>query len=283
MRRSVAFAVVIFCSFNLAQGQDAVVSPPAPSVAGTRWAGNVKAPQADGTIADRFYRCEFQAGNRLRCEFAATVLTNGTWFQNDRLFRMDLNDAYSSWLGSIDADRMSGSAVNKLGHKWSWVFTRVVPDVSSRTALSGEWINHSDAPGRFNILMPVKPVKSEQPVETEAGKLINHMFLAQTATAAFLISYVDHVVPQDAQQTLVRVRDGAVRGIKGTLLSSENITHKGYPGFEFRASTTDGAVYTSRIYLVNGRLYQIVVVAPASTPISKDINRYMTSFDLKAQ
>lgn len=283
MSRSIAVAALVSCCFIGVQAQERGAGSPTPSIAGSRWTGNVRAPQADGTTADRFYRCEFQAGNRLRCEFAATALTNGTWFQNDKLLRMDLNDGYSSWLGSIDADRMSGNAVNKLGHKWSWVFTRVVPDVTSRTTISSEWITHSDAPGRFSILMPVPPVKSEQPVETEAGKLINNLFLAQTPTAAFLISYVDHVVPQDAQQTLLRVRDGAIKGVKGTLLSSENITHKGYPGFEFRASTPEGAVYTSRIYLVSGRLYQIVVVASGSNPISKDINRYMTSFDLKAQ
>lgn len=279
MRHSVAAALIVFCFCILVHAQEAGAVSPTPSLAGTRWTGNVKAPQADGTIADRFYRCEFQAGNRLRCEYAATVLTNGSWFQNARLFRMDFNDGYSSWLGSIDGDRMSGNAVNKLGHKWTWTFTRVPGETGSSAAFPIEWIKHSDTPGRFSISMPVNPVRSEQPVETASGKLINNVFLAQSGNGAFLVSYVDYSVFQEPQSALARVRDGAVKGIKGTLLSSSNISHKGFPGLEFRASA-EGAVYTSRIYLVNTRLYQIVLVAPPGGVTPGDINRYMTSFDL---
>ncbi|HWN10663.1 MAG TPA: hypothetical protein VNO50_15600 [Pyrinomonadaceae bacterium] len=280
MRRSVAVAILAICSCVFVHAQEAGPSASTPSIAGTRWTGNVKAPQADGTLADRFYRCEFQAGNRLRCEYAATVLTNGSWFQNERLFRMDLNDGYSSWLGSIDGDRMSGNAVNKLGHKWSWTFTRVPGVASTSIVPSSDWINHSDAPGRFSISMPVKPVKSEQLVDTESGKLTNNVLLAETGNSAFLVSYVDHAVPQDPQKALERVRDGAVKGINGTLAGSTSISHKGFPGLEFQASA-QGNIYTSRIYLVNSRLYQIVVVAPPGSAMSKEINRYMTSFDLK--
>jgi len=158
--------------------------------------------------------------------------------------------------------------------------TEAPVQLPSNARTSREWIKYSDTPGRFTMMMPISPVKSEQPVETDSGKLINHLFLATTSTAAFLISYVDHPVKEDPQKILERVRDGAVNGIKGTLLRSTNITHKGYPGFEFAASVAD-AVYTSRIYLVNDRLYQIVVVGPPGTKMSEDINRYMASFDLK--
>lgn len=279
MRRSVAVAVIVLCSCILLHGQEAVA--PTPSIAGTVWTGPVAAPQSDGTTKESLYRCEFYAGNRLRCEYATSVLTNGSWFQNERLFRMELNDGYSSWLGAIDGDRIIGSSVNKLGHKWNWVFTRQRSAVATSSAApTSDWVSHSDAPGRFSISMPAKPVKSEQPVDTDSGKLINTLFLAQTSTGAFLISYVDHAVNEDPQKVLERVRDGAVRGIKGTLLSSINITHKGYPGFEFAASVAE-SVYTSRIFLVNDRLYQIVVVAPPGTKASTDINRYMASFDLK--
>ncbi len=280
MRRSVAVVLLVLCSCILVHAQDAGEPAQTPTIAGTRWTGNVKAPQGDGTLADRFYRCEFQAGNRLRCEYAATVLRNGTWFQNGRLFRMDLNDGYSSWLGSIDGDGMSGNAVNKLGHKWAWAFTRVPGVATSNLLPASDWINHSDALGRFSISMPAKPVKSEQLIDTESGKLTNNVFLAQTGNGAFLVSYVDHAVPQDPQKALGRVRDGAVNGIKGTLVSSTSISHKGFPGLEFQASA-QGSVYTSRIYLVNSRLYQIVVVAQPKSEGSKEINRYFASFDLK--
>lgn len=145
---------------------------------------------------------------------------------------------------------------------------------------TGEWIKYSSEAGRFSILMPVQPKVQEQPVKTAAGELTNHVFLALKGSAAFAISYADY--PQndaDPQKVLDNVRQGAITGIKGTLISGSNITHKGYPGREFQAST-EGALYTSRIFLVNNRLYQMVVVAPAGSLTTAEISKYLTSFNL---
>ena len=136
MRSVAALLVLTVCLFNLGNAQTTGTPAPVPSLAGTVWTSKLNAPQADGTTLERFYECEFLAGNKLRCEYSGTVLTNGTWFQNERLFRMDFNDSYSSWLGAIEGDRISGNSVNKLGHKWTWVFTRKAPTSSISAAPS---------------------------------------------------------------------------------------------------------------------------------------------------
>lgn len=282
MRSFAALSVLTLCLFSLGHAQTTGAPAPIPSLAGTVWTSTLNAPQADGTTLERFYECEFFAGNRLRCEYSGTVLTNGTWFQNERLFRMDFNDGYSSWLGAIEGDRIIGNSVNKLGHKWTWVFARkarAAAPTPTGSSDSNAWIKYSDSPGRFSVLMPVAPVKSEHLVDKDGGKITNNIFMAKTAAAAFALSYADYTDVSEPEKVLERVRDGAINGIKGKLVSSTEVSHRGFPGLEFQASL-EGALYTSRIYLVKARLYQMVVVAAPGTVTSTEINRYLTSFDL---
>lgn len=280
MKRLVTISLLTLFLSSLALAQTTGVR----NIEGTTWKGTVLAPDSTGKISEHAYQFDFLPGNKLRWKWADQFHTNGTWQQNGRAIRMELNDGYSTWLGTVEGNRMTGSSANKLGHKWEWALTRQAQAAAAAThgtQDSAGWIRYSSATGRFNILMPVQPKVQEQPVDTAAGQLINYVFMAQSGSAAFAISYADY--PQndaDPQGVLDDVRQGAITGIKGTLISGKNITHKGYPGREFQAST-QGALYTSRIYLVKNRLYQMVVVAPAAQASAADINRFLTSFDLK--
>ena len=286
MKRLFALSLLTLCLSSLALAQTASGTVGAQPVEGTNWEGTVRAPDSNGEFHDNAYVMKFLSGNRLHWKWNDKLYTNGTWQQNGRSIRMELNDGYSTWLGTIDGNRMSGNSTNRPGHKWSWVLTRqasTYTDSSGSTPQADGWIRHSSSAGRFSILMPAVPNTQEQPVDTTAGKLINHIFLAQKGSAAFAISYADY--PQndaDPQGVLDNVRDGAVKGIKGTLVSGKNITHKTYPGREFQAAT-QGALYTSRIFLVNNRLYQMVVVAPVGHLSTAEINKFLTSFDLKLE
>ena len=263
-------------------------TPAVQSLDGTTWEGTIRAPDSNGEFHENAYRIDFLSGNRLHWKWNNQVYTNGKWQQTGRAIRMEMNDGYSTWLGTLEGNRMSGTSVNKLGHKWNWVITRRGQAVAPAAAASGTqlpagWVNYSSTAGRFSIHMPAQPQVQETPVDTAAGKLINHLFLAFKGKAAFAISYADY--PSNAanpQEVLNSVREGAVKGIKGTLISGKEITHKGYPGREFKAST-QGGVYTSRIFLVNARLYQMVVVVPTAEAGSHaaDVNRFLNSFDLK--
>lgn len=276
MKRLVALSFITLLLASVTLAQTASV----PSVEGTTWTGTVRAPDSNGKFNDNEYVIEFLPGNRLHWNWNGTEYTNATWQQTGRAIRIEMNNGYSTWLGTIERNRMSGTSVNKLGHKWDWVLTQRVELITQAIPAPG-WINYSSRTGRFSIMMPAEPTLQEQPVDTAAGKLMNYVFLSQKGSAAFAISYADY--PQndaDPQGVLDRVRDGAVTGIKGTLVSGKNITHKGYPGREFQAST-QGALYTSRIFLVKDRLYQMVVVAPATQLSAAETNRFLTSFDLK--
>lgn len=285
MKRLVTISLLTLFLSSLALAQTTAAKTGTGSLEGTTWEGTVKAPDSKGEFHDNAYQFQFLPGNKLHWKWNDSLYTNATWQQSGLSVRVELNDGYSTWLGTIEGNRMSGNSANKLGHKWEWSLTRKVQAptevIALNTQATGGWIRYSSATGRFSILMPTQPKVQEQPVDTDAGKLINHVFMAQSGTAAFAISYADY--PQnnaDPQKVLDEVRQGAITGIKGTLISGKNITHKGFHGREFQAST-QGALYTSRIFIVNNRLYQMVVVAPIGQLSAADINKFLTSFDLK--
>jgi hypothetical protein len=286
MKRLVTISLLTLLLSSIALAQTVNTKPAAVNLDGTTWEGTVKAPEATGELHDYTYQFQFLPGNKLHWKWSDTVYTNATWQQSGLSVRLVFNDGYSTWLGTIDGTRMSGNSTNRLGHKWSWVLTRkaysAYGDPAGHFAQDApQWSRFSSEEGRFSILMPGRPKVQEQPVDTDGGQLINHVFLVQSEAAAFAISYADY--PQnnaDPQKVLDDVRQGAITGIKGTLISGKNITHKGFHGREFQAST-QGALYTSRIFIVNNRLYQMVVVAPVGKLSAADINKFLTSFDLK--
>jgi hypothetical protein len=129
--------------------------------------------------------------------------------------------------------------------------------------------------------MPSEPRVTEQALEIGGGKVVNNVFLTLTQFAVFVVSYADLPPPTSKSEGLLdKVRKGVIDGIKGTLISSSNITHKSYRGREFQASS-DSGVYTSKIFLVNARLYQLAVVAVPGKVAAEDVHRFLNSFDLR--
>jgi len=271
MKRHLAVLLLVLSCVCFSPGE---VGGQSLSVEGTVWEGMVKLPDANGKVQELPYVFEFLPDHKL--------IPTGTWQQTGRNIRIEVNDGSSTWIGTIEEGRMSGTAVNKLGHSWSWV---LIPKAQSKldpgdVTTTVKWTTYSSAPGRFSMLFPGQPTLKEQPVDSAAGKLTNNILMASSGSSAFLASYADYpLVNDDLQAILDRVRDGAVSGIKGTLIKSTPITHKGYPGREFQASG-EGLLATFRIYVVNNRLYQMVAVYPpgASTEEVKD---FLNSFDLK--
>jgi hypothetical protein len=131
--------------------------------------------------------------------------------------------------------------------------------------------------------MPAEPRATEQGLAIGSGKVVNNVFLSLTQFAVFAVSYAD--IPPDfakSKRTLYNIRAGVIDGIRGKLISSSNTSHKGYAGREFQASSDNG-IYTSRIFLVNARLYQLVVVAVPGKVSDENVQRFLDSFDLRLE
>ncbi len=148
------------------------------------------------------------------------------------------------------------------------------------------WKEFRSAEGSFSVMMPGTPEEQAQTIDTLAGAVDAYLFVLADEDAAYLVSYSDYpniVVQQsNSDDILDGVRDGEAANVRGLLLSEQIISLDDYPGRELKIDTLDGKVtIRSRIYLVNNRLYQVVVVIPKDHPTSdKNIDKFLESFTL---
>ena len=149
----------------------------------------------------------------------------------------------------------------------------------------GSWKEFNSAEGAFSILMPKNPSLETQMVNTPIGPIEIQFFSAELADTAYVVGYSDYPAAFVAQSNPVIMldgaRDGAVANVQGKLVSETVIFIGGYPGRELRIETLDGKFAAmSRIFLVNNRLYQVMVVMPADRTITDEIRTYLDSFAL---
>ncbi len=76
-------------------------------------------------------------------------------------------------------------------------------------------------------------------------------------------------------------RDGAVGNLKGELDSEKDIKLGDYPGREVRIAVDEGKkLFRARVYLVDQRLYQVVVFGTKDAATSKEADKFLDSFQL---
>lgn len=114
------FAATLLLTFCLSCPTHAQVRESVPTVVGTSWAGIVNSPDSAGKFQDYAYEFDFLTGNKLRWRWRGTIYVNGTWQQNGRDILLEMSDSRSTWRGTIDGNRMSGSSLNEDGYKWNW-------------------------------------------------------------------------------------------------------------------------------------------------------------------
>lgn len=143
--------------------------------------------------------------------------------------------------------------------------------------------------GQFSIAAPAPFEETQQSVETPVGPVEIHTFTAEAEDTAYVVAYSDYppeIVDQtDPQVLLDSSRDGAVNNLGGTLVNEEVIDLEGNPGrsLEISATANQGQMATinSRIYLVDNRLYQVLVVAPEGQSTPEASETFLDSFDLE--
>lgn len=146
----------------------------------------------------------------------------------------------------------------------------------------------SSEAGQFSIETPAPFEETQQSVETPVGPIEIRTYTAETEETAYVVAYSDYppemVNETDPQMLLNSSRDGAVTNLGGTLVSEEEIELDGYPGRSLVISANtqnQAATINSRIYLVDNRLYQILVVAPEGGEDAAVSEQFLSSFDLE--
>jgi hypothetical protein len=143
--------------------------------------------------------------------------------------------------------------------------------------------------GQFEIAAPAPFEETQQSVETPVGPVEIYTFTAETENTAYVVAYSDYpaeIIEQtDPQALLDSSRDGAVNNLGGTLISEEVIDLAGNPGrslvISANANQEQTATINSRIYLVENRLYQVLVVSPEGTESLEESSSFLDSFDLQ--
>ena len=139
--------------------------------------------------------------------------------------------------------------------------------------------------GGFSAAFPEDPQEDVQTLPTDVGEIEVHFLSLERENAVYMIVYSDYptdvVAQSDPESMLNGARDGAVSNVQGTLVSEEKITIDDHPGRGLKITSSDGeATIYSNVYLVNNRLYQIMVVIPSSTNLSNEASNFLNSFKL---
>jgi hypothetical protein len=154
-----------------------------------------------------------------------------------------------------------------------------------------EWVEFKPKDGNLSVRMPGKPkAQNPQDITYPGGTSKLYMFIleADGGKAAYMVAYNDfpaELIDDDvAQMALDGARDGAVRNVKGKLLSTKKITLlKKHPGRDFTFEVAKIGQARARVYLADGRLYQTAVFGTEEFIKSDDTRTFLDSFKITAK
>ena len=154
---------------------------------------------------------------------------------------------------------------------------------------------HSDE-ANFSILFPKSPKREAQNTGTEIGELevVQYSYQPEIGDDANILYGVGYTVyPANtidseklSAEELTQVLDGSVNGavsnVKGTLLSSDEVSYKSYPGREVKVDFRNGlAVIKMKCYLVKDKMYIIQVISPVKNGVNASIDHFFNSFEIE--
>lgn len=150
------------------------------------------------------------------------------------------------------------------------------------------WKVYRSVPGRFTVWLPGLAKEKSSAVKTASGDVQQHQAtLNDTRTGIFYSAvYAEYpgVTFGQVQSRLDAARDGALRKGKARLLSEAPIEFGKFPGREIylEVPTTNKARIRMRMYLIEQRLYQLLVGGKDDLVTSKDAEQFLSSFQLVA-
>lgn len=148
-----------------------------------------------------------------------------------------------------------------------------------------EWKQFVSGDGNFSVEAPGDPEVEDSPIETPLGNLTIRMYVWDLGDIAYLAAYVDYPHEifdyQTPQELLDYAADGAVEGVSGSLISKTPISYEQHPGLELKINApADDATAIARIYLVDNRLYQVLVVTYIGEEKPEKTARFLDSFKI---
>ncbi len=162
--------------------------------------------------------------------------------------------------------------------------TFAIGTVSVHASDQPEWKEFVSKEGRFKVLMPGTPKADKVATESDFGKGTLSMNVAQSGNVMYGANYSDF--PPGIKKTPIKQlfdssRDGAVANLQGKLASEKDIKLGDHPGRELRIEVAGGKqLFRARVFLVDQRIYQVVVLSSPEAATSKEADRFLDSFKL---
>jgi hypothetical protein len=156
-----------------------------------------------------------------------------------------------------------------------------VPSMPPVTSNSSVWTKFTSDEGHFSVLMPGTPENKVETRPATPGPYTTHLFILRQEQNVFLIGWVDYDpnFKFDIHAELEMNRDNFVKGLQATLLTTQTRTINGFLVIEFTAETAE-KIFSSRVYMVGRRPYQIVIGSPKGVDDTININRFFNSFKI---
>jgi hypothetical protein len=149
-----------------------------------------------------------------------------------------------------------------------------------------EWKTFTWEMGKCSVLLPGVPKLQRQTTKLPDGSSLDiYMQLVDKGNRAYILSYLDApalaAASEEAiQKALDNGRDQAAANLRGKVVGDLKCKLGQFPGRELLIEVPQFGLYNARMYLVRGRLYQIVVLGPHEVAVSLESTRYLESFKL---
>jgi len=151
-----------------------------------------------------------------------------------------------------------------------------------------EWEEFTSEEGWFSITMPSEPTEQQQKLPDE---LVLHTFMAEGEQAAFAVMYSDfpEMIAMADQEAVEKIlddgRDSALTSMSGTLVGEESASLGDHPGrhivYEISEDTIPGGGEgILRVYLIDGRVFQLMALGVKGQLPAEDVERFVASFQL---
>jgi hypothetical protein len=142
--------------------------------------------------------------------------------------------------------------------------------------------------GGFSILVPATLQAKTQDVVIGDAKLTVHAFVGGTDLLRFFVSYMDttdQALTEVGADDILRQAEAQLVGSNGAVITSDaEVSLDGFPGrevtFDSGPNTNPELSVKARIFLVDLRLYEILVAIPKGDVSTVANNAYLQSFQL---
>jgi hypothetical protein len=146
--------------------------------------------------------------------------------------------------------------------KRAFVFLILLAGIAYADATAWKELPAKD--GRWTVKFPGAPTEEKVSTPTQVGTLEANIWMVALPTnvayAASVMDYPNPIPKAQVETKLDDARDGMVGKVKGKLAAEAKITLAGgFPGREARVLIGDATLLV-RTYLVNRRLYQLMVI-----------------------